>query len=222
MCDSQVDYLLQWDRKWADTLIPINIKSDSVSCHTIDQTPQILKTGNITINNWGWVLCLTKKNIINHDFVPIQFSDMGQIEGVKGDLKDITGDKVAELVLTFRDGYTEYHYESGGGWYHDYLIVIDTSNLKVLFSAITKYHYNLTEVHYKDEEIDGVNALTKFVEISREESKFELEYVIRFKQDAIELVCMKYINEGNAYNLFELLNPGIITYKWTKDKWIKE
>lgn len=221
LSNAQVDYALQWDRKWADTLTPIKVKSDSASCHTSEQTPKIFKKGKITINNWGWVLCLTKENGSKHEFVPVQFSDMGQIGGIKGELRDVTGDTIAELVLTYNDGYTEFHYETGGGWYHDYMVVLDTSDLAVLFSAITKYSYNYTETHYKGEEIAGVNNLTDHVEVSRAESLFELEYVVRYSKNSIELVCMKYRNKGYEYKEFELLNPGKIKYEWKNDKWIK-
>lgn len=218
----QINYALHWDIKFPDTLYPIKMASDSVSCNTFDQSVRFIQKGDIAITDAGWFLCLENRINDKNEFLPLHFSDMGQIDKLKCELKDVTNDKIPELILTFQSGYTEYHYESGGGGYHEFLVVVDTSKLNILFSAITKYNYELTEVHYKDEEINGVNALTKFVEISREESKFELEYVIRFKNDAIELVCMKYTNTGNAYKLFELLNPGIMKYKWVKDKWIKE
>lgn len=218
----QVDYALQWDRKWSDTIRPTKIISDSISCNNIDQSIRFYHKGNISIKNSGWFLCLEKSKNGKNEFLPLHFSDMGQIENIKTELRDVTNDKIPELILSYQSGFSEFHYESGGGWYHKYLVILDTNDLNILFSAITNYDYGSIEVHYKDEEISGVNNLTKYEVVSREESSFELEYVVRFQNNTIEMVCMKYINKGNGFKEFELLNPGIITFKWTQDKWIKE
>ena len=197
------------------------MKADSISMYG-ENVVTTIQRGDLSIQYSGWFLCVGKNIKNKSSFINVHLSDMTQIDFRSAYFKDVTADGAPELVMTYEAGYSEFHYHSGGSWHFDYLVILDTSDLTVLFSATTAYDYSYREVHYKDEEIAGVNALDEHIIVSDEFSVFELEYVVRLKENAIELVCMKYINSGSHFKEYELLNPGIIRYVFDSGKWIRE
>ncbi len=216
---------LSWDTKWPDTIPIQQLELDTAQTDSIGGYGNLVNVnkGDFKLLKSDWELWLRKRTGKGYVRSLIMASDMSAI-GVGEDamkMYDVNGDGNPEILLKYSTGFAEIHFETGGSWYHDYLMVIDTASMQVLFAMTTGWQYSFIETHYKDEGLEGVNALKQHIITSQEHSEFQLEYVVRFKEGVMEIVCNGFKNKGNSFKEFILLNPGITKYKWENGLWIK-